>query len=384
MSLFAALIANSTYVVNEKIGIRRVDKLAHPPKTYQSVDSLRLSALRIKQESIVQAIRFSGLISVLTGLLLAATLLALHVGKADISLVAAWRDLWTEGRTLAEIVVWDIRLPRVLLALLVGATLGLAGAAMQGLLRNPLAEPGILGVSSGAALGAVLVLYFGVVASAWYWLPIAAISGAFIALVTVYLLAGLQSSLLALILAGVAINAIAGALIAVALNFAPSLFAMQEIVFWMMGSLANRNIEHVYIALPFILVGWLMLFTRAGFLDALSLGEDTARSLGFHTSRERGILLIGLALCVGACVAVSGSIGFVGLVVPHLLRPLTGYKPGRLLVASALGGALLVLLADILVRQLDVARELKLGVVTSLLGGPFFLFLIIKTRRRWV
>lgn len=332
----------------------------------------------------MQAIRFSGLISVLTGLLLAATLLALHVGKADISLVAAWRDLWTEGRTLAEIVVWDIRLPRVLLALLVGATLGLAGAAMQGLLRNPLAEPGILGVSSGAALGAVLVLYFGVVASAWYWLPIAAISGAFIALVTVYLLAGLQSSLLALILAGVAINAIAGALIAVALNFAPSLFAMQEIVFWMMGSLANRNIEHVYIALPFILVGWLMLFTRAGFLDALSLGEDTARSLGFHTSRERGILLIGLALCVGACVAVSGSIGFVGLVVPHLLRPLTGYKPGRLLVASALGGALLVLLADILVRQLDVARELKLGVVTSLLGGPFFLFLIIKTRRRWV
>lgn len=332
----------------------------------------------------MQAIRFSGLISVLTGLLLAATLLALHVGKADISLVAAWRDLWTEGRTLAEIVVWDIRLPRVLLALLVGATLGLAGAAMQGLLRNPLAEPGILGVSSGAALGAVLVLYFGVVASAWYWLPIAAISGAFIALVTVYLLAGLQSSLLALILAGVAINAIAGALIAVALNFAPSLFAMQEIVFWMMGSLANRNIEHVYIALPFILVGWLMLFSRAGFLDALSLGEDTARSLGFHTSRERGILLIGLALCVGACVAVSGSIGFVGLVVPHLLRPLTGYKPGRLLVASALGGALLVLLADILVRQLDVARELKLGVVTSLLGGPFFLFLIIKTRRRWV
>jgi len=306
------------------------------------------------------------------------------VGKADISLISAWQDLWTPERTLAEIVVWDIRLPRVLLALLVGATLGVAGAAMQGLLRNPLAEPGILGVSSGAALGAVLVLYFGVAASAWYWLPMASISGAFIALVTVYLLAGLQSSLLALILAGVAINAIAGALIAVALNFAPSLFAMQEIVFWMMGSLANRNIQHVYIALPFILVGWLMLFSRAGFLDALSLGEDTARSLGFHTSRERGILLVGLALCVGACVAVSGSIGFVGLVVPHLLRPLVGYKPGRLLFASALGGALLVLLADILVRQLDVARELKLGVVTSLLGGPFFLFLIIKTRRRWV
>lgn len=332
----------------------------------------------------MRVIGFSRLIASLMALLIAATLLSLYVGKADISLWSAWQDLWTEERTLAEIVVWDIRLPRVLLALLVGATLGVAGAAMQGLLRNPLAEPGILGVSSGAALGAVLVLYFGIAASAWYWLPIASISGAFIALVTVYLLAGLQSSLLALILAGVAINAIAGALIAVALNFSPSLFAMQEIVFWMMGSLANRNIQHVYIALPFILVGWLMLFSRAGFLDALSLGEDTARSLGFHTSRERSILLVGLALCVGACVAVSGSIGFVGLVVPHLLRPLVGYKPGRLLFASALGGALLVLLADILVRQLDVARELKLGVVTSLLGGPFFLFLIIKTRRRWV
>src|SRR5690554_5754469 len=296
----------------------------------------------------------------------------------------AWRDLWTDGRSIVEVVVWDIRLPRVLLALLVGATLGMAGAAMQGLLRNPLAEPGILGVSSGAALGAVLVLYFGVAASAWYWLPMASISGAFIALVTVYLLAGLQSSLLALILAGVAINAIAGALIAVALNFAPSLFAMQEIVFWMMGSLAKRNIQHVYIALPFILVGWLMLFSRAGFLDALSLGEDTARSPGFHTSRERRILLVGLALRVGACVAGSRSTGVDGLVVPQLLRRVVGYKPGRLLFASALGGALLVLLADILVRQLDVARELKLGVVTSLLGGPFFLFLIIKTRRRWV
>lgn len=332
----------------------------------------------------MRSINFSLFIIFLLFLLFICSLFALHIGTADMSVVQAWRDLWTAERSLAEIVVWDIRLPRVLLALLVGATLGMAGAAMQGLLRNPLAEPGILGVSSGAALGAVLVLYFGVAASAWYWLPLASISGAFAALLLVYLLAGLNSSLLALILAGVAINAIAGALIAVALNFAPSLFAMQEIVFWMMGSLANRNIHHVYVALPFILAGWLLLLSRSRYLDALSLGDDSARSLGFHSNRERGILLLGLALCVGACVAVSGSIGFVGLVVPHLLRPLVGYKPGRLLLASALGGALLVLLADILVRQLDIARELKLGVVTSLLGGPFFLLLILKTRSRWV
>ncbi|MGM8227827.1 FecCD family ABC transporter permease [Cellvibrio sp. ARAG 10.3] len=332
----------------------------------------------------MRSINFSVLIISLISLLFISSVFALHVGMAEISVWQAWRDLWVDERSLAEVVVWDIRLPRVLLAVLVGATLGMAGAAMQGLLRNPLAEPGILGVSSGAALGAVLVLYFGVAAGAWYWLPVASITGALVALLLVYILAGLHSSLLALILAGVAINAMAGALIAVALNFAPSLFAMQEIVFWMMGSLANRNMNHVTVALPFILLGWLLLLSRSRYLDALSLGEDSARSLGFHTQRERGILLLGLALCVGACVAVSGSIGFVGLVVPHLLRPLVGYRPGRLLVASALGGALLVLLADILVRQLDIARELKLGVVTSLLGGPFFLLLILKTRSRWV
>jgi iron complex transport system permease protein len=285
---------------------------------------------------------------------------------------------------LHQTVVWEIRLPRVLLATLVGATLGLAGAAMQGFLRNPLAEPGILGVSSGAALGAVLVLYFGMSAAAWYWLPGVAVAGALLALVLVYLLAGINGSVLSLILAGVAINAIAGALIAVALNFAPSLFAMQEIVFWLMGSLANRNINHVYIAAPFIVVGWILLLGRYRFLNALSLGEETAQSLGFYPGRERNFLLLGLALCIGAAVAVSGSIGFIGLVVPHLMRPLVGYKPGRLLLASALGGALLLLGADILVRQLDVARELKLGVVTSLLGGPFFLMLILKTRSRWI
>jgi iron complex transport system permease protein len=294
------------------------------------------------------------------------------------------KDLLNQMPSLHQIVVWEIRLPRVLLAVLVGATLGLAGAAMQGLLRNPLAEPGILGVSSGAALGAVIVLYFGFAAAAWYWLPVAAIVGALLALTLVYLLAGFRSSVLSLILAGVAINAIAGALISVALNFAPSYFALQEIVFWLMGSLANRNMHHVYIAAPFIVLGWVLLLSRYRFLNALSLGEETATSLGFSPQRERIFLLVGLALCVGAAVSVSGSIGFVGLVVPHLLRPLVGYKPSRLLFASALGGALLVLCADIFVRQLDIARELKLGVVTSLLGGPFFLLLILKTRSRWI
>lgn len=332
----------------------------------------------------MQKISFPFLLLLLGMIVLVAFIFSLTMGNASISIIQAWRDLLANHPSLHQTVVWEIRLPRVILALLVGATLGLAGAAMQGFLRNPLAEPGILGVSSGAALGAVIVLYFGVSAAAWYWLPGAAIAGALIALVFVYLLAGINGSVLSLILAGVAINAIAGALIAVALNFAPSLFAMQEIVFWLMGSLANRNVHHVYVAAPFIVVGWILLLSRYRFLNALSLGEETAQSLGFHPRRERNLLLLGLALCVGAAVAVSGSIGFIGLVVPHLMRPLVGYKPGRLLVASAFGGAILLLGADILVRQLDVARELKLGVVTSLLGGPFFLMLILKTRSRWM
>jgi iron complex transport system permease protein len=332
----------------------------------------------------VQKISYSGLILCLSLAVMLAFFASLSMGNASISILQAIKDFFQQQDSLHQTVVWNIRLPRVLLALLVGATLGMAGAAMQGFLRNPLAEPGILGVSSGAALGAVLVLYFGLAASAWFILPVAAITGALIALILVYLLAGFRSSILSLILAGVAINAIAGAMIAVALNFAPSLFALQEIIFWLMGSLANRNINHVIIAAPFILLGWILLLGRYRFLNALTLGEQTATSLGFNAQHQRNLLLAGLALCVGAAVSVSGSIGFVGLVVPHLLRPLVGHQPGKLLLASALGGALLVLSADMLVRLFDTARELKLGVVTSLLGGPFFLALILKTRSRWI
>lgn len=332
----------------------------------------------------MQKISFPLLITLLLVAVLVTFMVSLSMGNASVSVVQAFKDLLNNTASLHKTVVWEIRFPRVTLALLVGATLGLAGAAMQSFLRNPLAEPGILGVSSGAALGAVVVLYFGLAAGAWYVLPGAAITGAMIALMLVYLLAGFRSSVLALILAGVAINAIAGAMIGVALNFAPSLFAMQEMVFWLMGSLANRNMQHVYVAAPFIVLGWILLLSRQRFLNALSLGEETAATLGFNAARERNLLLIGLALCVGAAVAVSGSIGFVGLVVPHLLRPLVGHQPSRVLLASALGGALLVLAADIFVRLVDVARELKLGVVTSLVGGPFFLMLILKTRSRWM
>lgn len=312
-----------------------------------------------------------------------AAVISLNTGLADTNVMRGLQDFFAGEQSLAANVVGEIRLPRLILALVIGATLGMSGAAMQGLLRNPLADPGVLGVSSGAAFGAICTLYFGVAASAWYWLPGAAIVGALLTLLMVYLLAGLHSSMLALILAGTAMSAIMVGLIAVALNFAPSMYAMQEIVFWMLGSLANRHFDHVSIALPLVVISWIMMLSRYRFLDALSLGEDSARSLGFNNQRERWILLLGIAIGVGACVAVSGAIGFIGLVIPHLLRPFVGYRPGRLMFASALGGALLLVLADILVRQFDTARELKLGVVTSLIGAPFFLLLILKTRSRW-
>ncbi len=328
-------------------------------------------------------ISFTALTGTLVIALIVASIIALNTGLADIEVVAGLQDFFNGEQSLAANVVGQIRLPRLILALIIGATLGMSGAAMQGLLRNPLADPGVLGVSSGAAFGAICTLYFGIAASAWYWLPGAAIAGALFTLFMVYVLAGLHSSMLALILAGTAMSSIMVALIAVALNFAPSLYAMQEIVFWMLGSLANRHFDHVSIALPLAMISWVMMLSRSRFLDALSLGEDSARSLGFNNQRERWILLLGISIGVGACVAVSGAIGFIGLVIPHLLRPFVGYRPGRLMVASALGGALLLVLADILVRQFDSARELKLGVVTSLIGAPFFLLLILKTRSRW-
>ncbi len=328
-------------------------------------------------------ISFAALIGLLVLAIAVASTVALNTGLADIDVMNGLQDFFNGEQSLAANVVGQIRLPRLILAIVIGATLGMSGAAMQGLLRNPLADPGVLGVSSGAAFGAICTLYFGIAASAWYWLPSAAILGALFTLFMVYVLAGLHSSMLALILAGTAMSAIMVSLIAVALNFAPSLYAMQEIVFWMLGSLANRHFDHVSIALPLAVISWLMMLSRSRFLDALSLGEDSARSLGFNNQRERWILLVGISIGVGACVAVSGAIGFIGLVIPHLLRPFVGYRPGRLMFASALGGALLLVLADILVRQFDSARELKLGVVTSLVGAPFFLLLILKTRSRW-
>jgi len=320
------------------------------------------------------------LYAVLLPLLLLVLWLALQAGPVDISLARAWRD-WNAGQTTIEtLILFDLRLPRALLALAIGASLGLAGAALQGLLRNPLAEPGIIGVSNGAALGAVVVFYYGLANLAWFLLPLGGLLGAVVAVSIIFLLVGRNRSIVTLILAGIAINAVGGALIALALNFADSPYAMQEIVFWLLGSVANRSVNDLAIALPFMVAGWLMMLYCGRFLNALTLGEETARSMGFDVARMRLLLVLGVTASVGAAVSVAGNIGFIGLVVPHLLRPFVAFEPRRLLPASMVAGAILLGVADIAVQALSEDREMKLGVITSLIGAPFFLFLILKSR----
>ncbi len=284
---------------------------------------------------------------------------------------------------VAATILFQLRLPRTLVALLVGAMLGLAGAALQGYLRNPLAEPSVLGASNGAALGAVVALYFGLAAAQPLTLPLLAIGGAVIALALLFVLAGRGESALTLILAGIAVSMLAGAGISLALNLSPNPFAAMEIATWLLGSLEDRSFRHVWIAAPCIAIGGALLLWDGRALDALSLGEDGARALGVDLARVRVRLLLGVAIGVGGAVAVSGAIGFVGLIVPHFVRPFTDRAPSATLVPSALAGAALLTLADTAVRLIPTPTELKLGVVTAMLGVPVFLLHLLRERRQW-
>ena len=315
--------------------------------------------------------------------LLAASLfvLSVMVGSTGIGLWESLKALlWWED-SLIGLVVRDIRLPRAILGLLVGATLGVSGAVLQGFLRNPLAEPGLIGVSASASLGAVLAIYSGLSATFALGLPLAGLAGAFLGVLVVRALAGSSGSTLTLILAGVAISSFAAAMTSLALNLSANPFASLEIMFWMMGSLTDRSMTHVWLVAPFIVIGWLALFSLGRSLDALTLGRDAASSMGIDLRSVQRRVVFGVAASVGAATAVSGAIGFVGLVVPHMLRPFTGAVPSRLLPASALGGACMVLAADIFVRLIAPERDLKLGVLTAVVGAPFFLWLVYRTRR---
>lgn len=325
-----------------------------------------------------------GLLALLGALALTGFAASLALGPVAIDLGAALGAVFGKGPEALRLIVLEIRLPRTILALGIGAALGIAGAALQGYLRNPLAEPGVVGVSASGALGAVIVFYFGLARLFPLALPLGGLVGAGIGVWLVYALAGRGGSTATLILAGVAVNALAGALTALALSVAPSPYATLEIIHWMLGGLTDRSMTHVWLALPFIATGVLILATLGRGLDALTLGEDAAQSMGVSLAGVRLRLVFGTALAVGASTAVSGVIGFVGLVVPHLLRGRVGHRPGALLLASALGGATLTLLADLAARLILTDREINLGVLTALIGAPFFLALVLRLRREAV
>lgn len=279
------------------------------------------------------------------------------------------------------LIVTEIRLPRTVVACLVGAALGASGAALQGYLRNPLAEPGVIGISGGAGLGAVIAIHTGAAGAFALALPIGGLVGALLATGAVLLLAGPHGGSLTLVLAGVAVASLATALISAVLALSENPFAAVEIVFWLLGSVADRSMTHVWLAAPFVAIGLALLLRTGAALDALTLGEAAAANLGTDLGRVRYRIVVGAALAVGAATAVAGTIGFVGLVVPHVLRPFAGHVPSRLVGVSALGGALLVLGADTLLRLVAPSGDLRLGVVTALMGTPFFLWLVLRTRR---
>jgi iron complex transport system permease protein len=314
------------------------------------------------------------------GVLIAALALgSLAIGPAPIPPWLAAKALVSDQGS-ASIIVREIRLPRMLLAILIGGTLGITGAALQGLLRNPLADASVFGAPQAAALGAVLVLYFGFAGALSFVLPLAAILGALISIGLVVAIAGREGGTVVLVLAGLAIGSLAGAATSLAISLSPNPFAITEIVFWLLGSLEDRSMAHVVLSAPFLVLACALLLGTGPALRALTLGEEAAASLGVNVGRTRLVVVAASALGAGASVAVAGAIGFVGLIAPHLVRPLVAHDPARTLVPSALAGAALLLAADCAVRLIPSGVEVRIGVLTALLGVPVFLWIIARRR----
>ncbi|MBI3699881.1 MAG: iron ABC transporter permease [Afipia sp.] len=320
-------------------------------------------------------------IAALTILVALLVIASLGIGPIRLPPLTVLNALFGGGDDIQRTIVQDIRLPRTILALAIGAILGLSGAALQGLLRNPLAAPELFGAPQSAAFGAVLTIALGLADVRSYALPVAGIVMAFVSVFALLGIAGRNASLLLLILAGLAISSLAGSAAALVMNLSSNPFVALEISFWLLGSLDDRSFRHVALALPFIVAGAAILMSQRNAFRALSLGEETAQSLGVNVSRLRLSVITGVALGVGGAVAVTGAIGFIGLVAPHLMRPLVGHDPARLMVPSALAGAALLLAADIGVRIIPSTSDIKVGVLTSIIGVPFFLYLIVRERR---
>lgn len=306
--------------------------------------------------------------------------LSLMTGPAHFSPGKVIAALFSD-QGVASIIVRDIRLPRTILAAMIGATFGLAGASLQGLLRNPLAEPSLFGAPQAAAAAAAAIMAFGFAGALSLAVPLGGIAGALLSVGALVAIAGRRASLTVTLLAGLALASLAGAAIALIINLAPNPYIALEIAFWLLGSLRDRSMEHVWLAAPFMVASWIVLSLNAGAFRALTLGEDAAASLGVNVERTRVLVVIGVALGVGAAVSVAGAISFVGLVAPHLVRRFYGSDPARVMLPASLAGAALLMAADIAVRLVPGAVEIKIGVVTALIGVPFFLAMIFRERR---
>ncbi len=324
-------------------------------------------------------IEFNLTIALLIFLLL-LIVISIFIGKINLlALIMSERSTGIEK--LIKIIILEIRLPRTLLALVAGFSLGICGAAMQGLFRNPLADPSIIGVTSSAGLGSVIVFYFGFANIFFFALPLGGIIGATIAVIIIFSIIQRNASILVIILTGIAISSFSSALTSLTLNLSPSPYAAYEIMFWLLGSLADKNLNHVLLVTPIAILGWLIIYFSKKWFTPLSLGEETAQSMGLDLRIFRSKIIIGSALSIGSIVSITGGISFIGLVVPHLLRPLYNYNPEKLLIPSGIGGAILLLVADIFIRLLDINPELQIGVVTAIIGAPFFIYLIFYIKR---
>jgi iron complex transport system permease protein len=318
-------------------------------------------------------------------------IIAVSVGPVDLSTRDSMTGLLeavgigdSTATATEQLVIERIRLPRIILAMLVGAALGISGAAMQSLFRNPLADPGIIGVSSGGALGAVIAISIGAQAASGLFLPLFSFVGAFAATALVYGIAsaGGRTSMATLLLAGVAVSSFLGAIVSGIITLTSSSDIQREIIFWLAGGFDSAGWDDVQISLPLIFAGVAVVVANSRELNLLMLGDDEASSLGVRTTATRVILLVGATLATGTAVAFSGTIAFVGLVVPHMLRLVMGPDNRVLLPLSALGGAAFMLGADTIARTLVTPAEVRVGIITAFIGAPFFLFLLARNRAR--
>ena len=306
---------------------------------------------------------------------------SLTIGAVPIPAGEIIASLFGGSESAVAAIALEFRLPRALAAWIAGACLGAAGAALQGLLRNPLADPGVLGVSAAAALGAVIALYFNLALLAFWAVPAAAMGFALGATAVLYLLGAGHVSTARLILVGVGLSSFCGALTALTMNLAPNPFALSDLVNWLFGSVANRSFRDLAMAVPFFILGLTMILFAGPGLRALTLGEETAAAIGADLVRTRALVIAGTAVLVGASVALAGAIGFIGIVAPHLVRPLAGHDPARLILPSALLGGAALTAADLLIRVLPFDQELKLGVAAALIGAPGFVWIAATTKR---